>query len=198
MKKIIIITFGLLICLQANSQVKLGLRGGALLSSLDYKINSSSINTENIIKYQLGIQLNAKMGTVLGFNTGLFYSAKGSDLEIASRNGEMKIDYIDIPAIFEARLGSGKVNAFIEGGASFSFAFNGTFDDGVSEKDIKFGEGQNEISYTDYAAVLGGGINLGKLRVGLNYNMGLKDISNSSVDEIKNRNVLLYATFFFK
>lgn len=198
MKSVFGICLILLICLGANAQVQFGIRGGALLSSFDYKFKTESIKTENILNYQGGIQINAKLGKVFGFSTGFLYSAKGAEVKEIQEDGKFNINYLDIPLLLETRFGAGKVNTFIEAGVNLSVALNGTFDDGVSSlKDIKFGKDEDEISFTDYSASFGGGVNLSKLRLGFNYNLGLKDISNTSVDEIKNTSLLLYAVLFF-
>jgi len=198
MRRTILLILYFVLVQSAFAQIKIGLRGGTLLANFDYKVESESINTQNILSYQAGVQINAKIGTVFGFNTGVLYTAKGSELDVIKEEGKMNINYLDIPLMLEARLSPSKINIFIEGGINLSVALNGTFDDGVnSPEDIKFGQKNDEISFTDYSASFGGGVNLSQLRLGFNYNMGLKDISNSSIEEIKNSNMLIYAVLFF-
>jgi len=198
MKNIFGICLILLICLGANAQVQFGIRGGALLSSFNYKLKTENIKTKNILNYQGGFQINAKLGNLFGFSTGFLYSVKGSEVKEIQEGGRFNISYLDIPLFLETRFGTGKVNTFIETGVNLSVALNGTFDNGVNSlKDIKFGNKEDEISFTDYSASFGGGVNLSKLRLGFNYNLGLKDITNTSAKEIKNTSMLLYAVLFF-
>ena len=84
----------------------------------------------------------------------------------------------------------------MEGGTTLSIAVNGKFDDGVQKKDLKFGSDADELKLFDYGLTLGGGVQMGNLKLGLNYNMGLQDIKNTNAEELKNRMVNLYAVIF--
>lgn len=197
MKKTVLFLFLITMAQVGISQVKFGLRGGALLSGLNYDTPNPNISTENILSYQAGIQINSGFGGLLGFSTGVLYSAKGSEIDSAAANGELKINYIDVPLLLEAKFGGKNTNVFIEGGMTLSFALNGTFDDGINSKeDIKFGEDPDEINLLDYGLSVGAGVNLDGFRLGLNYNLGLNNLSNRSTYELKNKNVVLYAVLF--
>lgn len=197
MKKYIILFLCTLFVQMVQAQVKLGLRGGALFSAFTYDEPTKNIETQGILSYQAGVQINSKMGKVLGLSTGVLYSAKGAEIDSAAANGELKINYIDVPLLLEARFGGKNTNLFFEGGLNFSFALNGTFDDGIhSKEDVKFGQDPDEINLLDYSLSLGGGINMDVFRFGLSYNMGLNNISNKDFYEIHNRNVVLYAVLF--
>jgi hypothetical protein len=133
----------------------------------------------------IGTEVDIPRGESFAFVTGLQYSTKGGELA----GSENKLGLLEIPAVARFSLAGGKVYATT--GINLGFLMSTEYGDGTS-----FDE---DLGSINLELVLGGGVVLayGKFRAGVQYELGLINLSDIANMEYKSRNLQIVVGFAF-
>ena len=167
------------VCVPANAQLKLGVKGGLNVSSVHF--DSDLLNADNVTGFHVGPMLEIGVPLLgLGVETAILYSQKG--LETKSVGGEkttMKTDYIDVPLNLKWKFGLPIVKVYLAAGPYVGFRVGGDKIWNIPGSMIDQVEAKNFSAGLNFGA----GVELIKhLQVGLNYGLGLTD--NYSVSKV--------------
>jgi hypothetical protein len=158
----------------------------------------------------LGATLTLPLAPAVSFQPELLFSQKGARIDEAGDEGEITMNYVELPLLFRADFPvQGKVRPFVYAGPALSYQ---------ATCDIKITSGALAASFTceefaeqvigdpslefekfDYGILFGGGIgfDLGgqALSIGARYNYGLRRISSDG--DLKHRVLSVVATLEF-
>ncbi len=167
MKKYFLLTFivALFVALPTQAQLKFGLKAGVNLSDVDFGDVPSSVDPSNYTGFQVGPILEFTVPIIgIGMDAALLYSQTGFKMnDNAYKNGS-----ILIPVNLKYKLSlMNLVGAYAAAGPYIDFNVYDNLDDySQSFKTESFGAGLN----FGIGAEL-----LGKLQIGVNYQLGLTD-----------------------
>lgn len=152
-------------------------------------INLADVSTDG---FETGLKSGIQIGPVVEFdftdnlalNLGVLYGSKGfkdTASDISSNYG-----YLDIPVLLHLSFSP----IFIEMGPNFSYLLSAK----AGDLDIA-----DQLKNFDLSFVVGGGVDLGPLRVDARYGLGVTNISDVTGQSFspKNKVITLAATFFF-
>lgn len=173
---------------QAQQGAELGVRGGVSVASASWALDET-FDKSNQTGFAGGVFLNYDMG-ILGFQIAGQYAQKGvkatdsTDPDFTGE-GEIKLDYLEFPAVVKAGIPLGIIKPSVLAGAAM--AFNTKCDAaGVDCKD--------DIKSTDFYGIVGldAAIYVGSISLWVDgrYNIGFSSIDSAEdiVSDLKNRN----------
>jgi hypothetical protein len=177
-------------------------------------------NNNNGIKMKPGFQAGATgefpVTAMLSFETGLLLSTKGFKMneketimgEAWEVKGKINLYYLDIPLTAKASFDVGGAKIFGVFGPYLGMGLIGKTkseltvggETETSKDDVEWGSGDNDmLKRLDFGLIAGAGIELNAIQIGLNYGLGLANIS-SYTDEgtkIKNRVIGISVGYIF-
>jgi hypothetical protein len=166
----------------AQAQVSLGIKGGLNFAKLDVNQSVAS-NYESRTGYHAGAFMLFKL-TKIGIQPELIFSRQGTKYQLNSQNLEANFDYINIPILFKLYTVAG-INLQI--GPQFGFLSKAqaqqVVNGAVTNTDVK---SLYKNSDTSIAMGVGWDLPLG-ITLDARYNLGIKDISDSSTPQTKNQ-----------
>lgn len=187
MKKIYVVLVAVLLVgsLSAQAQLKFGVKAGANFSK--FSSTDPDVQAENLTAWHGGLMAEIKM-PVLGIEVDALYTQNGSKFDVGTATQELKNTYISIPVVAKVYLLK-VLN--IQAGPNFSFLTSSKLD-GQDFKD--------QLESSDLQIVFGAGVELAMLHASLRYNLGVKDISPSTVSnfELKNNAFMLSVGIWLK
>jgi outer membrane protein with beta-barrel domain len=187
MKRIYILLVAVLIfgSLNAQAQLKLGLKGGVNLS----KLNSSdpTVLTENVTAWHFGGMAEIKM-PIIGIELDALYTQNGSKIDFNGALEDLKNTYISLPLL--AKVYILKV-LNVQVGPQFSW---------LTSTNITDIDPQAQLASNDLQIVFGAGVDLAMLHASLRYHLGVKDVNASTVSnfDLKNNAVMLSVGIWLK
>ena len=167
MKKLLLISSLFLFALGMNAQ-SFGARVGANVANLTGDIDENA----TILSWQFGGYIDFNVFGSTDLNIAVLYSKKGAEHDGGS--GNIKLSYIDIPVMLRFNI---LPSIFLQGGAYGSFmtsAFNGDND----VKDI--------YNSGDFGIQFGAGLKLDNITIDARYSIGISDIAETELTDIKN------------
>ena len=217
MKKSTILVLAVFLCVSVtNAQIRVGVKGGANISSL-----SAETNLVNELKgassYQAGLLLQLKFAG-FAIQPEILYSMKGADFrnvagsELADLTNDAavvnyKTQNIDIPVNFQFGLDLGLARVYAQAGPYVSFLLGAALNGDVQLYDAV--NGTFEFNKYDWGIGLGAGAELLCFQVAVKYDFGMKkvgkDTPTSSTDDtnknpffdMKNRNLNISLAYLF-
>jgi hypothetical protein len=214
MKVKISLVLVVLLCLisyQSNAQ-KLGVKGGLSiakvvadeLEDLDNKMN---------LGFHAGLSADVPIAGVASLETGIVLTTKGSKFVEEGDDYEFKIKintlYLDIPlrikattSINDGLLAYGAFGPYMGIGLSGKTKFEDTYGGQTDSEteDIEWGndEENDHLRRLDYGLSFGGGVIFKGIEIGLNYDLGLANISAYRADDSAIKNRVLRITVGYK
>ncbi len=185
-KSLAILVIGLFALLMALPQtsaagIKFGLKGGANIANVNGNWDEALGDWKSTVGFCGGIFLELNFGKVLTIQPEVLYTMKGAD----TGDGKLKFDYLEIPVLLKVRIPTGSIHPFIFAGPAFGFALKAAIDEYQLDG----------MPTSDYSAVLGGGLQLGRsIHVDVRYTMGLQKLEIPDLDTIDLKNGVLSAT----
>lgn len=194
----------------AQSSLQLGVGAGAAITTLT---GSDTDGAESRTSIFIGASLVVhKPGSLLGFETGLFYVPKGATTEGDGFDGALEITYFEIPALLRLGLKLQNSNVMpvlllggslgIKSGCKVS-ATSGTASVDIDCDDSSFG-GELDLKSLDLGISVGAGVDIpigtrAVLAPSLRYTRGLSDIGDTSDNaDAKNSAFQIGAAFRLK
>lgn len=193
MKKLVFF-LSLFIVAQTLYGQKIGVRAGLNLSTASVKTDAFTIDSKTLTGFQAGLTLETPIGENMFFNTALLYSAKGYKGTLIV-SYDARVNYLDIPLNFEYKESVGNVAIFLEAGPYIGIGLAGKTKTGNTSVDVDFGSDPGEIKRFDIGLNFGGGVEIDKLRLGINYGLGLINLSNEDNTTYKMRNFAIFANY---
>lgn len=146
------------------------------------------------------------LSRTLAIRPEVIYSMQGATFEDGSDEGEVKLDYVQIPVLLQVRVPGaegavGQVTPHFYLGPVFSFktSCKGSANSGpdIDCEDIT---DFAEFKSSDVGAMAGAGLDIGAFQLGVRYNLGLTNILDVVGDDedVKNRVFSIYAGFSFR
>ncbi len=165
----------------AEAGIRLGIKGGASIANVNGNFEDELENWKSTVGFCGGIFLEFNFGRILTLQPEVLYTMKGTDTGL----GKLKFDYIEIPVLLKLRLPTGSVHPFVFAGPAFGFTLKSALE----------GVELNDFPKSDYSAVLGGGLQLGRsFHIDVRYTMGLQKLEIPDLEAIDLKNGVLSAT----
>lgn len=216
--KFLIILFVLCGPLQSFAQ-NIGVRAGLNMSNMLMKEGqrtySEDFNTNP--GFQIGLVADFPIQGIFSFETGLMLSSKGyreneEFTEMGERykyNSSLNLMYLEIPLAAKASFDLGGVRVYgnfgpylgmgISGKYKWDYSYSGESDKG--DETVNWGNDpeNEEFRRFDYGLTMGAGVEINNLQIGLNYGLGLANVSSYNEDGFKANNRVLGLTvgYFF-
>jgi hypothetical protein len=188
MKKIIVLLTVLVVAINADAQIKLGIKAGLNVSDMSFsnKIGESLDNTyANRTGWHLGMAMKMKFPLFpLTLQPELLFSTKGFNND---ENSHLTLNYIEIPLNLQWGISIGKIRPYVELSPYLSYLVG-------SNKALK------ELNSWDGGVGLGVGIDIWKLQISGKYVWGLEgnvgDIAGFKDVSFKSRSVRISLGYF--
>ncbi len=165
----------------AAAGIRFGLKGGANIANVNGDFMEGLENWKSTVGFCGGIFLELNFGRILTIQPEVLYTMKGAD----TGDGKLKFDYLEIPILIKLRIPTGSVHPFIFAGPAFGFNLKALIE----------GYEIDDMPSSDYGAVLGGGLQLGRsVHIDVRYTMGLQKLEIPDIDAIDLKNGVLSAT----
>ncbi|MFV0468979.1 MAG: porin family protein [Dysgonomonas sp.] len=224
MKKVVLLAaaclliFNMNVNAQSDSPISFGVKGGLNLSNFGGDDLQDGIKDDKnaILGYNAGVTLDYQLAGSLYLMTGLEFTTKGAkyDVTYGGLTGSLKFNpmYIQLPvhAGFKLPL-TEDFNLVLHGGIFAAYGVGGKMKVDVSgsnsnvnlvDMDLFKDNGFNKV---DFGVGLGAGVELGKLSLGIGYDLGLANmkgdfsLDNTTIhDKDKLRTQSAYATIGVK
>ncbi|NJN25252.1 MAG: PorT family protein [Cyclobacteriaceae bacterium] len=129
------------------------------------------------------------------FNTALLYSAKGYQFKLLNSRIHARASYFEIPLNIEYKYALGDdISLFAEAGPYMGIGLSAKLKTGKTSFDVDFGNDEDEQDRIDAGLNFGAGIEVDKIRLGVNYGHGMVNLANNEWNT-KLRNVAIYAGY---
>lgn len=159
-----------------------GLKGGANLAS--WSNNNSSVGYENRFGFHAGLFGQIHVSPHFAVQPEVVYSSQGTKYTIGNQEHNLRLDYINIPLMLQAKVGGG---LYAQAGPQVGFLTS--VSDKVQNVETGFFD-KNDFKSTDVAIGFGlGYAGTSPIGVDARYNLGLTNINEAGSNQIKN-NVL--------
>lgn len=119
-KRLLIVVLCCMSVALANAQIKIGIKEGLNVASIDYKTSVLETETSSLASFHLGAFVHYSLAKHFGFQAELMYSGQGAkidfkDFGILTKN---KLNYLSLPLLAKYHASSGFT---AEAGFSFDF-----------------------------------------------------------------------------
>lgn len=184
-----------------QAPLKLGFRGGVSISSLDF--DSESVDLDSRTAFSGGGFLVIDLAGNWAIQTEVLYVPKGGKdkqmatdvdgVELGEFTTTFQINYLEIPVLVRAALGSSPVHVLAGPALAFNKSSKITASNVPGFGDID--EEWDGIAGTDIGLVFGVGVDLpvgfGEIVFDARYTLGLSNVNDTNGAEIKNRAFLI-------
>ncbi len=190
MKKILLVVLIAATAFSSQAQVKFGVKAGANF----YKFTGDDADLGTVSPdFRVGLAAGGyatiPISEMFSFQPELLYSMEGSKYEEAGDELIYKIDYINIPALFQFN----SSGFYAETGPQIGFRMNAEGEYNGTSTDL-----DDEIKSTNFSWVLGAGYRLPNgLGFGARYNLGLSSIAEDSDTDLKTSGFHIGVSFSF-
>jgi len=209
MKKVIssiLVMMLLFVTAQSFAQLNFGVKAGLNLANMTAKDKDNTWSDDYSMKtgFHLGVTAGFSIMDNLFIEPGLLFSTKGFKVDEDGGNYTFNMNYLDIPinAIYKIDLGC--LNVFVHTGPYFGYAISGKMksDDKIfmtdnfeltDEQDIEIGsdEAKDDIKALDIGWNIGAGVEISGITVGIQYGLGLANLSPSTANETVAKNKVI-------
>jgi len=172
MKKFLLSTALLIaVCISANAQFSLGIKGGVNYST----INSDNLKSSSVAGYQAG--LFARIGTSLYLQPEVYVSSTGGHFQSNDNaySGNVKFTNLNVPLLVGYKFGPSNLNFRLMAGPIYTSVLNR--DESVSQN---FSAAYNDFGHYRSSTLgyqAGFGVDIGSITADLRYEGNLTDIN---------------------
>jgi hypothetical protein len=191
MKKIIVLLAVLVVAINADAQIKLGIKAGLNISDMSFSGSQGlGENIDNLYAnrtgWHLGMAMKMKFPLFpLTLQPELLFSTKGSKDENGGSN--LRLNYIEIPINLQWGISIGKIRPYVELSPYFSYLVGSNV-------------ALDELNSWDGGLGLGLGIDIWKLQISGKYVWGLGKVSDinrtNATGSLKNRSIQISLGYF--
>jgi hypothetical protein len=196
-KRIIIICLLSILSSAGNAQI-LGVKGGLSFANGKYKIYETKMPVNSLIGFTPGIIGELPVSESFYLNTGVLYIKKGTRKDISGYEDKIRIRYLEIPVniVFKYDFVTWKI--FAQAGPYIGVGLSARIKSGDDKVKVEFGTEPNEYNRADFGINIGGGFEIDNVQVGVNYGSGLRNISNSNREVLRNRVLTVSVVYFME
>jgi hypothetical protein len=157
------------VCISANAQFALGIKGGANFSS----INSDNLKSSTVAGYQAG--LFARFGGTFFLQPELYVSSTGGNFNSNDNaySAKVKFTNLNVPVLLGAKFGPKDLDIRIMAGPIYTSVLSNDFSSSINSAYTDFGH----YNHSTLGYQAGAGIDLGAFSADLRYEGGLTDIN---------------------
>jgi len=170
-----------------------GIRGGVNFAKLTASSGNVSASTGSTTTFAAGVFADFKVGAV-SIQPGLNYTGKGGNIDDDNGNVvDIKTYYAQVPVNIVYHIPAVIGNVYFGAGPYVGIGLSGkekaTDGTNTEKQDVTFGSGPNDIKRTDFGLNGIAGVEFKNgLILGVNYDLGLSDITNGTDGgSLKNR-----------
>lgn len=201
----------LLFPLLAQSQQPVSTQGAAIgpFGAINFaKFGGSDVgNVDTRTGLMAGVFVSFPFGKYLAIVPSAAYSQEGTSVDAGGGiTGSFKVDYIEVPVLLKLSAplaGTGQLRPFVVAGPALGFlvscklqASNGSQSAEANCDDPSVGADAKSFQFS---AHFGAGLEIGRVMVGLRYQLGLTSIDDTGADaDVKNRVLSLVAGYGFR
>ena len=186
-----------ILTLPAQAQFRIGVKGGANISSIHFSDPVENFNASNMTGFYIGPMVELMAPVIgLGFDAAVLYSQKGME----AYGETFRTDYLDVPVNLKWKFGLPILKVYLTAGPYIGFKLGNSYSFDTFIDNL--GSVGDQFKTKSFSAGLnfGAGVEVIKhLQVGLNYGLGLTD--NYSIDKLnmngKNRGWSISAAILF-
>lgn len=157
--------------------------------------------------FHAGLFLSVPLGNYFALVPGAAYSQEGTSVDAGGGiSGTFKLDYLEIPVLLKLGAplqGKGTLRPFVMAGPSLGFRLScklhAESGSQSAEADCDDPSIQLESKSVQFSALFGAGIDVGRVTLGLKYQLGLSSIDDTGGDaDVKNRVLSIFAGYGFR
>jgi len=164
---------------------RLGITAGVAMS----KLSGEGLADIESVKQRLGLHLGAfaelGLSRMMAIQPEVAYVMRGTKLTDDGNEVSFKLNWLEAAALLKVAFpgsGSGASRPFLYAGPAMAFQMGCTAEGQGGGTDIsadceEFGA---EIRKSDLAAIVGGGVDFGRLSIGARYTLGLSDLNDAA------------------
>ncbi|MCX2745689.1 porin family protein [Mangrovivirga sp. M17] len=172
--------FVLFMTINAQAQ-EFGARIGGNFSRFNYSVDEYNQDALSLFSLHIGATAILPINDNIRINGSLLYSQKGERFKDNGSTLKEVVNYIHLPFAVEYSFGGDQIKPFIQAGPYFSIAYS--YKDKLDSPDltgeVSYDIGNSEsddIAPTDFGLNIGGGLDIEKFRIGLNYEAGISNL----------------------
>jgi len=193
-----------------------GVRGGFNLSNVLIKYDGETWSDDFKMKpgFHIGPTMEIPLSEVVSIDGALLYTTKGTKMKESETyqnttyeyKSTTTLNYLELPVNLKVKFDIGSIIGFGAIGPYFGYALSGKskYEESINgnssseTEDIDFDE-DGDLKRFDFGMGFTGGIEVGKMQFGINYGLGLSNISQYSDDDetVKNRNLSFFGAYRF-
>jgi len=195
----------------SQSPVTAGVLGGINLASLSLPLDlvglgeESGVSVENRRRIGLlaGVVIDVPIATRLAFETGAFYSEKGSNVlatvpGLGTGEADLKMIYVDVPTLARVGLaGNERTRVYLIGGATMGFRVHARTRTEAPGEATTTQDFTSEIPAFDIGLTIGGRVTVGRAMFDVRYLHGLLNLAEDDEVKIKHSVVSFMAGWTF-
>jgi outer membrane immunogenic protein len=162
--------------------VNLGLVAGINRASLGGDGGDASGLTRARAGYTAGVELNVSLSQSTGFRPEMLYSQKGGRAGADANQTELRVDYVEVPALFYMNGNKQQVRPTVYGGPYAGVRVNCSVRSTVAgtASTVDCGTaGLQDFRHGDFGVVVGAGFETGRFNAGVRFVLGLSDIARA-------------------
>jgi hypothetical protein len=203
---------------ESFAQVNFGIKAGVNLANMIMKDddNTYSDDYKSKLGFQVGPVVEFGFNDMISLETGLLLSTKGYKVEDSGSDmginweydDKINIMYLNIPVNARVGFGVGGMRIYGAVGPYFGVGLSGKYkgeytlngETEEEEEDLDFGndEDESDLKRLDYGLSIGAGAAFGAFEVGLNYDLGLANLSPNTENGNKINNRVFSITAAYK
>lgn len=196
MKNILIILCTIALSHSIASSQRIGFKGGLNFTNVSSE-KDLDVSTSN--GFHAGLLVEFSLLTPINISTGLFYTRRGYKSNQVDKDGNVSIDYLDIPIDLMLHFQLAElVGAYVSAGPYFSYGLNssvfgedGILTNGYSQDDL-------DLNRMDSGIKFGLGVDFLKFRLSTAYGISLTDNGAESGNQLENRVLSISVAYFLK
>ena len=197
--KLFLIVIAIVMATDKLFSQEFGIKAGLNLSNMHIVYDRMLSNDSNMkTGFHIGATAEFPLTEIFSLETGLLLSTKGFIEEVKDFNYKVIFNplYLDIPLTVKASSYIGGTKVYGMFGSYIGIGLSGTIKgevivDGVTtsqEIDIEWGSDiDSDFKRMDFGLIIGAGVELNSIQIGLNYSLGLANISPQTNLKINNR-----------
>jgi len=149
------------------------------------------------IGFHAGVIAEFSFGESFALQPGVLFSQKGA-VSKDNSDDQLALNYIDIPITLKYKIAAGNMKIYIGAGPVISYAIGGKWKSAAGDTDVKFGSSDtDDFKPLDLGLGLGAGLEISSFQIGVNYNLGLSNISPQSGTSFKNNVLGISVAYLF-
>jgi len=220
MKKVsqILILFVLVAFAKESFSQEFGVKAGLNFSNMLAKDNDVTLSDDYKSKlgFQFGPVVEFPFSDLLSLETGLMFTTRGFKTEDSGSSfgvdweskRSVNVNYLDIPINLRAGFDVGSMRIYGNFGPYIGIALSGKYkseytvagdtEEDDEKLDIGSDKGEDDLKRTDFGLNIGAAVAITSFEVGLNYGLGLANLSSSTDNGAKMKNRVFSITVAYK